>query len=42
VNIMPKMVYDYLDEDSLVPVVGGHKIHIFIANIPTFHARYRT
>jgi hypothetical protein len=22
-------------------VVGGHKMHIFTANIPTFHARYR-
>jgi hypothetical protein len=21
--------------------VGGHKMHIFTANIPTFHARYR-
>jgi hypothetical protein len=21
--------------------VGGHKIHIFTANIPTFHSRYR-
>jgi hypothetical protein len=21
--------------------VGGHKIHIFIANIPTFYARHR-
>jgi hypothetical protein len=21
--------------------VGGHKMHIFIANIPTIHARYR-
>jgi hypothetical protein len=22
-------------------VVGGHKMHIFTANIPAFHARYR-
>jgi hypothetical protein len=22
-------------------VVGGHKMHIFTANIPTFHAGYR-
>jgi hypothetical protein len=21
--------------------VGGHKMHIFTTNIPTFHARYR-
>jgi hypothetical protein len=21
--------------------VGGHKMHIFTANIPTFHSRYR-
>jgi hypothetical protein len=21
--------------------VGGHKIHIFTANMPTFHAKYR-
>jgi hypothetical protein len=21
--------------------VGGHKMHIFIGNIPTFHSRYR-
>jgi hypothetical protein len=21
--------------------VGGHKIHIFTTNIPTFHSRYR-
>jgi hypothetical protein len=21
--------------------VGGHKMHIFIANIPTLHSRYR-
>jgi hypothetical protein len=20
--------------------IGGHKMHIFIANIPTFHSRY--
>jgi hypothetical protein len=22
-------------------IVGGHKMHIFTANIPTFHARYQ-
>jgi hypothetical protein len=22
-------------------IVGGHKMHIFTTNIPTFHARYR-
>jgi hypothetical protein len=21
--------------------VGGHKMNVFIANIPTFHSRYR-
>jgi hypothetical protein len=21
--------------------VGGHKMHIFTANVPTFHSRYR-
>jgi hypothetical protein len=24
-----------------VVAVGGHKMHIFTANIPTFHSRYR-
>jgi hypothetical protein len=33
------------DEQNSVCVwvrgVGGHKMHIFTANIPTFHSRYR-
>jgi hypothetical protein len=29
--------------DGIGPLllIGGHKMHIFTANIPTFHARYR-
>jgi hypothetical protein len=26
---------------SIWIIVGSHKMHIFIANIPTFHSRYR-
>jgi hypothetical protein len=26
---------------EIVGTVGGHKMHIFTANIPTFHSRYR-
>jgi hypothetical protein len=31
----------HLCKNGFVPGVGGHKIHIFTANISTFHARYR-
>jgi hypothetical protein len=31
------------DESPAAPtvVVGSHKIHVFIANIPTFYLKYR-
>jgi hypothetical protein len=29
------------EKNSKCGGVGGHKKHIFTANIPTFHARYR-
>jgi hypothetical protein len=29
------------EQNSKCGGVGGYKIHIFTANIPTFHSRYR-
>jgi hypothetical protein len=29
------------EQNSKCGGVGGHKIHIFTSNIPTFHSRYR-
>jgi hypothetical protein len=30
-----------LTPNAIAQLIDGHKIHIFIVNIPTFHARYR-
>jgi hypothetical protein len=34
-------IYHHLEASSVEVIVGGHKMHIFTANIPTFHSRYR-
>jgi hypothetical protein len=38
---IPDWKLDDISRDFIVGFVGGHKIHIFTANIPIFHSKYR-
>jgi hypothetical protein len=38
---MPSWAGALSPRESTVIAVGGHKMHIFTFNIPTFHSRYR-
>jgi hypothetical protein len=39
VEVMNELTIMFQELEELC--VGGHKMHIFTANLPTFHSRYR-